>query len=738
MKNDNGQASKSSILFENIGSIKKANIGIADEALNVKFGPNGIGKTTLIKALKYKLSQNEELKEVLKPFDDASKEPAVTISGALDGKNIAVYDVGYFNSLFSKQDDLLEDTYSFVIKSQDYENQLNAINGILSDIINIAKKSEFGQFLSFYINATKSKSIIYKKGTSGVPSDKSLFKSFAKIGIQLPSPESSSGLRRYERYFKSPYSAQWLKWLENYNTEWTNGNVCPFCGEEFKQGDLTLNKNLENIKKFTSSKEAGENIKERNLISQAVSYSEGALSDQISNILSQEGKAAAKTLEPFDTFLQTLDPAIAVLNSIRASNAISIIQKWKREGSKLDALRETLSGFLLPEAFVVKDSVTNENLVHLLNNKISSALGRISDLQTEAEKISSAITAKADETEKLINDFLAISGTPYKVKIVGKGDVSFQTSINPAVSQDSDITPNRLNYLSYGEANALAILIFAIQHRDFDGLIVLDDPISSFDNNKRYAIFHYIFKKENKLLNGKTVLLMTHDFQTVVTLTIPLKASLGRSFSNVTFSSLTKVGKELREEQFGRNDIESSLVWYENYAKERSADLLSRIVAARRIIEIKGVNNDIAAYDCLSSLIHGRTDPTKLNKDKLSEVEKNSGSQTIGGLLGEAVTYDGLLKKISDINYLYAEYTKPNASRFSKACIARFLSEKYLSKHSSLTKSGLFSVATNFMNDVYHVETQFIYSIKSLEQNNIPEYIISFCDTVVNNIYISN
>ena len=171
MKNDNGQVSKSSVLFENIGSIKKANIGIADEALNVKFGPNGIGKTTLIKALKYKLSQNEELKEVLKPFDDASKEPAVTISGALDGKNIAVYDVGYFNSLFSKQDDLLEDTYSFVIKSQDYENQLNAINGILSDIINIAKKSEFGQFLSFYINATKRLSIFYKNGTSGVPSD---------------------------------------------------------------------------------------------------------------------------------------------------------------------------------------------------------------------------------------------------------------------------------------------------------------------------------------------------------------------------------------------------------------------------------------------------------------------------------------------------------------------------------------------------------------------------------------
>ncbi|KYC50428.1 MAG: hypothetical protein AMQ74_01257 [Candidatus Methanofastidiosum methylothiophilum] len=46
-------------------------------------------------------------------------------------------------------------------------------------------------------------------------------------------------------------------------------------------------------------------------------------------------------------------------------------------------------------------------------------------------------------------------------------------------------------------------------------MIILDDPISSFDKNKKYAIIDMLFRKE-KFLKGKTVLMLTHDFDPIV------------------------------------------------------------------------------------------------------------------------------------------------------------------------------------------------------------------------------
>lgn len=110
---------------------------------------------------------------------------------------------------------------------------------------------------------------------------------------------------------------------------------------------------------------------------------------------------------------------------------------------------------------------------------------------------------------------MKIAGLPYEVNISAESDESFKTFFK--YKNDPNIIEDRLNYLSFGEANALAIIIFAIENKDNVSLMVLDDPVSSFDNNKRYAIFNYLFGNTKSLLYGKTILLMTHDFQTVVT-----------------------------------------------------------------------------------------------------------------------------------------------------------------------------------------------------------------------------
>lgn len=83
--------------------------------------------------------------------------------------------------------------------------------------------------------------------------------------------------------------------------------------------------------------------------------------------------------------------------------------------------------------------------------------------------------------------------------------------------------------LSWGEKKAFALILFMyyanMQNAD---LIILDDPVSSFDSNKKYAILHRMFKNMGKqkisLLN-KTVLLLTHDFEPITDFVVVGKIS---------------------------------------------------------------------------------------------------------------------------------------------------------------------------------------------------------------------
>jgi ABC-type Mn2+/Zn2+ transport system ATPase subunit len=48
-------------------------------------------------------------------------------------------------------------------------------------------------------------------------------------------------------------------------------------------------------------------------------------------------------------------------------------------------------------------------------------------------------------------------------------------------------------------------------------LVVLDDPISSFDKNKKFAILEMLFRGQESL-QGKTVLMLTHDIEPIIDL----------------------------------------------------------------------------------------------------------------------------------------------------------------------------------------------------------------------------
>ena len=70
----------------------------------------------------------------------------------------------------------------------------------------------------------------------------------------------------------------------------------------------------------------------------------------------------------------------------------------------------------------------------------------------------------------------------------------------------------------FGERNAFAIVLFMYEVLSTNpDLIILDDPISSFDKNKKFAILEMLFRRESaSCLKNKTVLMLTHDVEPII------------------------------------------------------------------------------------------------------------------------------------------------------------------------------------------------------------------------------
>jgi wobble nucleotide-excising tRNase len=97
-----------------------------------------------------------------------------------------------------------------------------------------------------------------------------------------------------------------------------------------------------------------------------------------------------------------------------------------------------------------------------------------------------------------INNFLSYAGYKYEVKITDEDDKS-QLKLRH-VDHDEFVVGGD-QHLSFGERNAFAIVLFMYEClAKKPNLIVLDDPISSFDKNKKYAILEILFRRKHKIV----------------------------------------------------------------------------------------------------------------------------------------------------------------------------------------------------------------------------------------------
>lgn len=120
------------ITIENCNSIDTAKIGVKKGSLNIKFGPNGLGKSTIAKAIVSQASDDGTLAELL-PFKSRGKAGAAQpkVDGIGDINSALVFDEAYVNLFAFQQDEVVKNSFDIFIKTPEYDMAMADIKNSL-------------------------------------------------------------------------------------------------------------------------------------------------------------------------------------------------------------------------------------------------------------------------------------------------------------------------------------------------------------------------------------------------------------------------------------------------------------------------------------------------------------------------------------------------------------------------------------------------------------------------------
>ena len=162
-----------------------------------------------------------------------------------------------------------------------------------------------------------------------------------------------------------------------------------------------------------------------------------------------------------------------------------------------------------------------KEIIDFVNSQIDILEVEAAGLKKDMGILRTLMQTTIKNCQKDINSFLKSAGIQYEVNINMDDDGETFAFLHYLKDDEKVIVDKIRNHLSWGERNAFALVLFmfhaAGQNPD---LIVLDDPISSFDSNKKYAIIHRLFAKvKNEITRSfyrQTVLMLTHDFEPII------------------------------------------------------------------------------------------------------------------------------------------------------------------------------------------------------------------------------
>ncbi|WOQ88336.1 hypothetical protein R4536_14105 [Vibrio cholerae] len=382
---------------------------------------------------------------------------------------------------------------------------------------------------------------------------------------------------------------------------------------------------------------------------------------------------------------------------------------------KDELVRDQLNAYKIDLTYLTElNSDATKQVIDTINNSIDEVVLKASQLQGKLNQQRGAMQKLVEKYQTEINSFLSYAGYKYKVQISGVDDKS---QLKLRHIDHDDFVSGGDQHLSFGERNAFAIVLFMYECLSKKpDLIILDDPISSFDKNKKYAILEMLFRrKAENCLKSKTVLMLTHDVEPI----IDTVKAVQKQFDSQVFASYLRFDSGvINEFSIDKSDIKTFPQICTDYLATE-ADSILKLIYLRRYFEIVDDMGD--AYQVLSNLLHLRTleeaIDTREDSHPIMDTSKlDNGIARIASSITN-FSYEETLARLKDKVSLRGIYDGCS-SGYEKLQIFRLFEEVEVEN----------SVLQKFINETYHIENEYICQLDPTKFDLIPEYVVKSCD----------
>lgn len=734
-------------------------LDLRENELNILFGSNGTGKTTLAKALQYACQSSEHIYDELRPYwlddqDRNSPQAALLQDDRTPFGNlpdVMTFDRTWVAHHCFQKTSLRDDVYRLFISDssidkavKNYSKNLQELRDAFSDT-NI---QQFAQASGGFLKVTG------KPGIRGLTKASNAGKALLNGGPLTGLPSALQGV--VDRQESRP---RWLKWhLEGSKFVHAEEPTCPYCGSL-----------------------------ERDAVEAACEFDEGKDSkgvsawDKLANITDSDLKlltnASTKIINDAFSGLDCDEQALGQLHSLmqlidKVSTAIEcvkgIIDFGRDESSWPDIGVENLTSHIKILTSQHAEFIPEENSAFKTVGIVLSKLIKSHDSLEQAREVARRRRDEmAERHSGMMNKFLEWSGYPYHVDIEGeKGSYGLILKDKESGKPVSDAEHS----LSYGESNALSLALFFLEAaKSKNTIIVLDDPISSFDGDKRFAILSSIFSGqkaspfEGYTLCDKTVVLLTHD-PLVLYDSMRLCHSTDGAYAQYlhldenhvmhisliskgdikgVYQSLIDKLKKLADSNHQKGKLSlSSLVYLRQsleFAREESLEFDDN----GNIVRKDNINQAAAAFSILSSLLHRNMEPLGRCNDAtkagqpLPEDVVTLGQNEINRRLksygyDEKFDYSSWANRIApeSSDYLTNLYQQAKTP-YAKLQVVRIMidgcSEGMLSPQSEKMQDV---INKYFANAAYHIGGEYIFKLDPDEYEQIPLPVMAWCDDI--------
>ena len=693
------------IEVKNTNNIDHAKILIAKNKLNIKLAPNGTGKSSIARAILLKTTDDTQLQSELMPFKYRESNPdniETEVLGLDDVQNVMCFNEEYVRQFYFKEEELMSNSFDILIRNDRYKEIEQEIEDLVAETKKIFTDN---QELESLISTLSELGNAFKLTNSGLSKSTTGMKGLSAGNKIEHIPE---GLEPYKQFIQGDNSVNWIDWQIKGCKFSENTENCPFCTS------ITTEKK-EQIKKVGQEYD-------KNSIKNLLGIID--VIERLGEYFSDEAKTKLTVITGLKDGLEKEHESFIVTIKTQIDDFIDKLEKVK-----------TLSGFQFKEDEKVSDKLPLYKLdlqffselnskkmkeaIDPINASINTVIQKAGLLQGKINQQRNEIHRLIEQHQQNINDFLTYAGYRYKVEILEDGD---QSKLKLLHLDHSAHIINGNQHLSFGERNAFSIVLFMYECLSKNpDIIILDDPISSFDKNKKYAILEMLFRRDSKVcLKKNTVLMLTHDIEPI----IDTVKSLSRTFGNLSTASFLKLrGGQITEHSISKDDITtfSSIC---TSALNSDKDDVVKLIYLRRHFEILDEKGD--AYQVLSNLLHGRdiTEDSRQPRDEegkyseMSEEDFSFGSLEIEKSI-TGFSYTDILCRLQGNEEMKSIYNGCN-NGYEKLQLFRLFEI-----------SDVNSVIQKFINETYHIENEFICQLDPAQFDTIPEYVIQECDRMI-------